>query len=793
MTQEKAPHSEEEQDSKPKDLEKPYIPDADHMPPLIHSLSALLRLAGRGVSAQYLYAGLTGDSPSPAACLRAAKRAGLHGAIIAKPNLESISPLTLPCILLLNNDRSCILLTLDGTEPQKTDVEPQKTDEEETKKRVHVLFPEHGEKIITVNAEELESEYTGYALFASFDAPPDKRIEGLKELGTKKGFEHSPKQEKQQGASWFWSAMQHYVPIYRHAFMASIVINIVAVATPLFTMNVYDRVIPNNAMETLWVLASGIAIIYFFDFLLRSMRSYFVDLAGRNADVVISSLLLQKILTMRLDAKPASTGALVNNIGQFEALRDFFSSSTLLALIDVPFLCIFLLLLYFIGGPLVFLPLIAMPILFMAGYLFQWAARRSAEQHYAQGMQKNALLVEIVHGLETIKTNMAENRMQGLWEEVTELSAASTIDSRKYTNRALAFSTLISQSVTVGMIVWGVYRIEEGLLTMGGLIASNILAGRAMAPLMQMAGLLTRLQNARLSLHALNAIMALPTENSQASTSVTLDTSEGSFTIKDVSFAYPQAERLALHDINVHIGAGEKVGIIGGMGSGKSTLAKLLMGLYEPREGAVKFGGVDIRQMATAELRSRIGFVPQDALLFYGSIRDNIILGDAYISDQRIVRAADIAGVTDFVRHNPAGFGAQVGEQGKELSGGQRQAITLARAIVRNPHVLILDEPTSNMDTQSEKMVQKRLHALSQHKGQSEHGKTLILITHRMSMLRMVDRVIVMEAGRIIKDGPRERILKELQMQPSAKSSIQSSKKIPPSLHSPQKIEGGKA
>lgn len=771
--------------------------DINTMPPLLQSLGTILRLAGRSVSAHYLYANLAGGSHtttnqddadadtttstaptsiSPQACLRAAKRAGLHGHILEKPTIESISPLTLPCILLLHHQRSCVLLAFDEG-PQKEASQNEKSPKDIQGPTATVIFPENGENPITVPLQELEKEYSGYAIFSHLDAPPDARIANI----TNARIENTShkKQQTKQGSSWFWSAMGHYAPIYRHAFMASIVINIVAIASPLFTMNVYDRVIPNNAIETLWVLATGIAIIYFFDFFLRTIRTYFVDVAGRNADVVISSMLIHKILTMRLDAKPRSTGALVNNISQFEALRDFFSSSTLLACIDVPFLCIFLILLYFIGGPLVFLPLIAMPILFIAGYLFQWAARRSAEAHYSQGMQKNALLVEIIYGLETLKTSMAENRMQNLWDEVVELSAASTVDSRKYTNRALAFSTLITQCVTVGMIIWGVYRIEEGALTMGGLIACNILAGRAMAPLMQMAALLTRFQNSRLSLNALNTLMALPSENNQALTAIDFsesssedsanefDTSKASFALENVSFTYPEAQSLALHNINLNIKAGEKVAIIGGMGSGKSTLTKLLMGLYEPSEGAVKFNGVDIRQIASSELRSRIGFLPQESILFYGTIRDNIVLGDVHANDRRILRAAELSGVANFVRNNPAGFAAQVGEQGRELSGGQRQAVALARALVRDPEVLILDEPTSNMDTRSEKLVQKNLQSMA---GMSNSpspeqslAKTIIIVTHRMSMLRMVDRIIVMDNGRIALDGPKDEVLKKLQ------------------------------
>lgn len=566
-----------------------------------------------------------------------------------------------------------------------------------------------------------------------------------------------------RGSAGFWDVLLYYMPIYRHVAFASVVINLIGVISPLFVMNVYDRVIPNNAVDTLWVLAIGILIAYLFDFLLRNLRSYFVDVAGRNADVVLSSRLVQKVLTMRLDAKPESTGALVNNLREFESLREFFSSSTLLAFIDLPFLVVALLLLGYIGGPLVILPLCAIPVLIITGIVLQEAGKRTAEQGYKQNMQKNALLVELVNGLETLKACMAESRMLHLWEQVVGVSAKAGSVAKKYNNLAITISTLVTQAVSVGMVIWGVYRIADGTMTMGGLIGSNILVGRAMAPLMQIASLLTRLQNSRMSLQALDLLMQLPSEGQNDNEYVEFGKLDASFSFEELAFAYPGAERLALTDISVFIKPGEKVGVVGRMGSGKSTLGKMLIGLYQPRDGAVKFGGVDIRQLAEADLRGRVGFLPQDVVLFYGTIRDNIALGDPTINDQMILRASTLAGVTEFIRSNPAGFGAQVGERGMSLSGGQRQAVALARALVRDPDILILDEPTSNMDNASEQMIKNRLKAVM-------GNKTLVLITHRLSMLELVDRLIVMEGGRIIADGPKNEVLRRLREQPAPRT-----------------------
>ena len=350
---------------------------------------------------------------------------------------------------------------------------------------------------------------------------------------------------------------------------------------------------------------------------------------------------------------------------------------------------------------------------------------------------------------------MAESRMQKLWESVVGLSAKSSSEARKYNNLAVTLSMLVTQVVTVACIVWGVYRIADGQMTMGALIGVNILVGRSMAPLLQMASLLTRLQNSHVALKALDLLMTLPSENQAEKTCMDFGMLRPSFSMENVSFAYPHQERQALNNISLRIEPGEHVGVIGPMGSGKSTLGKLLIGLYQPKEGAVKFGDVDIRQIPGADLRGRVGVLPQDVVLFYGSIRDNIALGDPTINDHLVLRAAALAGVADFLRNNPAGFAAQVGEQGRALSGGQRQAVALARALVRDPEVLILDEPTSNMDTDSELLLQKRLQA-------AMGGRTVVLITHRLSMLRIVDRLIVMEDGQIKLDGPRDKVLQRL-------------------------------
>ncbi|MCL1889373.1 MAG: type I secretion system permease/ATPase [Desulfovibrionaceae bacterium] len=700
----------------------PLVPSqVDYMPLLLRSLSTLIRLKGKTVSPQFLMAGLAGAAVTADACIRAVARCGFQAKIMHRAALSDISRLTMPCVLLLKEDKVCTLLNL-------------------SEDKAEVIWPEYGEEVTSLARTDLEEQYAGFAVFGALENRVDARVEKLA-LTKKRG--------------WFWDVLIHFKPIYGHVVAASVIVNLIAVASPLFVMNVYDRVVPNNAVETLWVLAIGITLAYIFDFLLKNLRTHFVDVAGRNADVILSGALLDKVLTMRMDAKPESTGALVNNLREFESLREFFSSTSLLALVDLPFLFLFLGIIWLIGGPLVLLPILAMPVIIGAGFVLQFRSKRAAEHGYKHNMQKNALLTEIVGGLETVKSNMAESRMQRLWEEVVHISAKSSLESHREQSMAVSFSTTITQIVTVAMVVWGVYLIGENQLTMGGIIGCNILLGRAMAPLLQISALLTRLQNSLVSLAALNVIMGLPSEDQNEQGSMDFGHLQAAFSLEGVSFTYPGEERSALNKVSLKIHAGERVGIIGPMGSGKSTLGKLILGLYQPSEGAVKLDGVDIRQLSTADVRGRVGVLPQDSVLFYGTVRDNITLGDPTVPDHLIMRAASLSGTLDFIRGHPAGFGAQVGEQGRHLSGGQRQAVALARALARDPEILLLDEPTSNMDIASEAIVQHRLQSIIK-------GKTMLLITHRMSMLKMVDRLVVMENGRITLDGPKDEVLHAL-------------------------------
>ena len=695
----------------------------DYTPPVISCLAHICKRLGKPISVEALLAGIPQDSAtSPDVCIRAAAAAELSAKIVYRPKITGINKLTLPCILLLENDNACVLIKND-------------------KVNASVIYPESGSAEQSVTLEDLQSCYRGYAIFASLKGKLDDRASDVRLHDTKE---------------WFWGTILKFWPIYKHVIMATLTINILAIASPLFVMNVYDRVVPNNALDTLWVLASGVMIAFVFDFILRNLRGYFVDTAGKNADIIITSKLMQHLMAIRLDQKPDSTGSLANNLREFESLREFFSSTTLLALVDLPFIAIFIGIIGYIAGPLALVPCVAVPVVLLLGFFIQIPFQRYVESGYREATQKNALMYEIIGGLEAIKTSLAAGPMQKRWEQIVGMSAASTVRIRALATFSMSASQLATQLVSAGIVIWGVYLIGDGELTMGGLIACSILVGRAMAPLGAVAAMLTRLQQSRVALKTLDLLMQIPSERPQEKTFVQHENLPNSLNFENINFQYPQSETMSLNALNISIQPGEKVGIIGRIGSGKSTLGRLALGLYEPQQGAVKVGGIDIRQLDIADLRRKIGYAAQDGSLFYGSIRENIALGNPYADDRAILQAAHAAGALEFIKSHPAGFGRQVGEGGKNLSGGQRQTVTIARTLLQQPDILVLDEPTNSMDNATENIFKQRLAEMARE-------QTLLLITHRSSMLSLVERLIVLDAGRIIADGPKEAVLEALQ------------------------------
>jgi len=692
--------------------------------PLLASLTVLLTLLDRSVSPNALVAGLPLENGllTPELLVRAAARVGASARIMRRP-LKRIRPQDLPCLLMLSYRRACVLTSLSDDEAE-------------------IIVPELGSARRKIPAKELDEEYIGYLLLARPNFQFDDRA-------TARTVEN-PK-------GWFWGAVFRNWRIYIEVMLAAVLINCFALASPLFIMNVYDRVVPNFAEETLWVLSIGVVCIIGFDFLLKTLRSYFVDYAGKQADGRIANRLFQQVLDMKMADRPTSAGALANSLREFEHLREFFTSSTLIALVDLPFIFLFILIISWVGGTqIAMVPLLAVPLVLLIGLMLQWPLKRAISSTFREAQQKHAILIESITGIETIKKTVAESQMQRNWEMFVDMTARSAAAAHRWSSIGTHISGAAMQLVTVGVVFYGVYLIHAGDMTVGALVASTILAGRAMAPMGQVAGILTRFHQSRTALKALDDLMQARVERPEGRRFVSRPALKGQIEFKNVTFSYPGQKSPALLNMSMKIGAGERVAIIGRIGSGKSTVERLVNGLFDPDEGAVLVDGIDVRQLDPADLRRNIGVVPQDVYLFHGSVRDNIAIGAPYADDAAILRAAKIAGVDEFVSKHPHGFDLQVGERGQSLSGGQRQAVAVARALLMHPPIFIMDEPTSAMDNTSESRFKERL-------VQSLGRSTLIMVTHRTSLLSLVDRVIVVDGGKVVADGPKDDVVAALQ------------------------------
>ena len=699
--------------------------DLLHHDPLLDCLIELTRLHGRPSTRAALSAGLPleGGCLTPSLFARAAARGGLSSRIVRR-KLDAIDAALLPVILLLKGDEACVLLGWNATGDE-----------------ARLLFPETGQGEVTLTRSELAERYVGIALFArprfTFDA-------------------RTPEVGKVVQRHWFWGALLEQAPLYRDVLGAALLINVFALVMPIFSMNVYDRVVPNNATETLWMLALGVLLVVGMDFMMRLLRGHFIDLASARIDVKLSALIMERVLGMRLEAKPASVGSFASNLRSFESVRDFIASATVTALIDFPFALIFLLVILWISWPLVLIPIVGLIVGVIYAYVVQHKMHELSETTYRAAALRNAALVESLTALETIKTQGAEGVVQNKWERTSAFLSRTNAQMRLLSASATNGAATIAQVVSVALIVAGVYLIHERLLTMGGLIAVNMLGGRAIAPLGQAVGMLMQFQNARMSLETLDKLMAQPVERPDALAFIHRPEIEGEIEFRDVSFSYPGQDEPALQNVSLRVAPGEHVVILGRTGSGKTTLQKLMLGLYQPTAGAVRIDGIDLRQLDPADLRRNVGFVGQDATLIYGTLRENIAIGAPYADDSAIVHAAEVAGLTQFVNRHPKGFDMLIGERGESLSGGQRQEVAIARAVLMDPPVLFFDEPTSAMDFTTEAAFKERLRRFAAH-------KTMVIVTHRSSLIDLATRMIVVDDGRIVADGPREKVVQALQ------------------------------
>ena len=691
--------------------------------PIAGSLAVAARLYGQATTPEALTAGLPLEDGrlTPPLAVRAAERAGLTARVV-RISLGEIQRVALPAILLTSERGACVLVERDATQAQ-------------------VILPELPDATRGIALAELESSYSGYAILVG-------RLERFAA-----GTESERIAEKHH---WFWGTLRREIPTYTEVAIATVLINVFALASPLFFMNVYDRVVPNRAMETLWILALGLGLVLVFDLLLKILRGYFIDVAGKRADQALSSSLFARVMDLKLDQPRQPVGSLANNLREFESLRDFFTSATLASIIDLPFVLIFIAAIIWIGGFWMVLPvLIAMPIVVIVGLALQPKLRDHIRRSFAATEAKYATVIETLAAIEHVKHLNAASQLQRKWESLVDYVARESLSSRLISSFAINFTGWVQGVVSIAVLIVGAYLAADGQLSLGGLIACSIITGRAVAPLTQLAGLLTRYHTATSALVALNKIMEAPVEREPGRTFVSRPRLAGKIEFRGVTFRYPGQQIDALRELTFSIQPGDRVGVVGRMGSGKSTLSKLLIGLYQPQAGSVLIDSIDSRQIDPSDLRRNVGYMPQNVVLFSGTVRQNITMGAVHVDDAAMLRAVQLTGLDEHIQRHPQGFDMMVGERGEGLSGGQRQAVALARALLDDPPILLLDEPTASMDIGTEEQFKQRLAPVLP-------GRTLIVVTHRESMLTLVDKLVVMDNGRAVAAGPKTEVLQAL-------------------------------
>ncbi len=692
--------------------------------PLLVCLAMAAKRIDREVHLSALRAGFAVDDEGRIPWSAYPDLALLHGmvALWSRTTLAALPPYVLPVIVPLLDGRAAVLLALNG-------------------QTARVLLAESGMTEIEMPIEELQA------------------LAHSEVLVVKPATQSSAQQlvpYQGEALAWFWGTVWRHKGFYIEAMLAAAVANVLTLAAVFFAMTVYDKVVPSQAYTSLWALAIGTTLAIVLEFGIRWLKARLVDLAGRKADLSLNATLLREIMAIRLEHRPQSIGIFASSMRDFESLRDFVSSASMVMLVDMPFILLFVAMIGFIGGPLVWIAVLTVPVLVLVGVWAQRPLMRAMRENMKESGDKQSVLVESLLNLEMLKAHNAESYLQRRWEKANLATSDSYKKIRSLSNLMLGLTASLQQLVTVAMVVYGVYLIGDNLLTLGGLIACVILAGRAISPLGSVMSLAARYQQARTALDTLDALMKRPRDRDGSRRYVVPTQIAGELQAQALEFAYPAEQPIpVIRQLSLSLAAGQHLALLGKIGSGKSTLLRLLAGLYTPQSGQVRIDGIDLQQIEPAELRSRIGYVGQEAQLFLGTLRDNLVLSDSWISDARVHDVLQQLDLDSLVAHHPRGLDMPLTEAGGGLSGGQRQMLSVARLLLRDPDLVFLDEPTSMMDQASEARVIEVL-------GRWLKGRTLVLCTHRLQLLAWVDRIALIEQGRLLAEGPRDEMVQKL-------------------------------
>ncbi|AWH88921.1 type I secretion system permease/ATPase [Limnobaculum parvum] len=699
---------------------------------LLWSVQWLAAYYDKPASAAVLYAGLPREPKlSPQLALRMLDQIGMATSWVER-DLNQLFSYLFPVAIARKDGTHCIVTERMGKGANTS---------------YRILLPENGGGEVIMPASALDESYSGFVLLCNPKPKLDERSNDCLPEPNREGH-------------WLFSTLWRYRHYFTSAALAALLANVLTLASTFFTMNVYDRVVPTQAYVTLWSLAVGVAIAIVFEFISRLVRAHLIDIAGKKADLLLGTMLFRQVMSIRMENKPQSSGSFANQLREFESVRDFVTSATLSTLSDLPFCLLFLFIIYVVAGPLALVTLGAIPIIVIISIYIQWPLSKNMKENMREISLKQGLLIETIDGMESLKAARGEGVMQKRWEDFSALAAASSMKSKALSSFMTTFVSFIQQLTTVVLVVWGVYLIHAGELTMGSMIGAVILSGRTLSPLASVVGLAIRFQQAKAALGSLNQLMKMPKERDDKIHYLSAPSFTGNLRLRNVNFSYPSgnmmmAAPVVLQKINFAIRQGERVAILGSIGSGKSTLLKVMARLFQPSNGQLMIDNVDATQVDPADWRTSVGYVGQDSRLFFGTLRDNIVIGNPSAPTEDILKVARMTGLDKMASRHPLGFAMPIGEMGQGISGGQKQLVSLARCLLLKPKILLMDEPTSSMDAMTElQFIQQLKSAVT--------DQTLILVTHRFSLLELVDRLIVLDEGKVVADGPKDEVIAAL-------------------------------